>query len=45
MYYGYRRGYYSPWVGYSYATETTVSQYTEGTFNIDIVDARRQQLI
>ena len=44
-YYGYRSGFYSPWAGYGYATETTVSQYTEGTFNIDLVDARRQQLV
>ncbi len=45
VYYGYRRGYYSPWIGYGYATETTVSQYTQGTFNIDVVDAQRKQLI
>ena len=34
-YYGYRGGYYDPWVGYGYGTDTHVSQYTEGTFNID----------
>jgi hypothetical protein len=45
-YYGYRGGYYGGWgVGYGYATETHVSQYTEGTFNIDIVDARKMQLV
>lgn len=45
-YYGYRRGYYGGWgVGYGYATETHVSQYTEGTFNIDLVDARKKQLV
>lgn len=45
-YYGYRGGYYGGWgVGYGYATETNVSQYTEGTFNIDIVDAARKQLV
>jgi hypothetical protein len=45
-YYGYRGGHYSGWgVGYGYATETHVSQYTEGTFNIDIVDARKMQLV
>ena len=39
-------GYYSGWgMGYGYATETHVSQYTEGTFNIDIVDANRMQLV
>ena len=44
-YYGYRGGYYHPWGGYGYATETHVSEYTEGTFNIDIVDRRRMQLV
>jgi hypothetical protein len=44
-YYGYRGGYYSSWGGYGYATETHVSQYTEGTFNIDIIDAKRSQLV
>jgi hypothetical protein len=44
-YYGYRGGYYGAWGGYGYGTETHVSQYTEGTFNIDIVDARRKQLV
>jgi hypothetical protein len=44
-YYGYRGGYYGAWGGYGYGTETHVSQYTEGTFNIDLVDARKHQLI
>ncbi len=44
-YYGYRGGYYNAWGGYGYGTETHVSQYTEGTFNIDLVDARRKQLV
>lgn len=45
-YYGYRGGYYSGWgVGYGYASQTNVSQYTEGTFNIDIVDNARKQLV
>lgn len=44
-YYGYRGGFYDPWYGYGYGTETHVSQYTEGTFNIDIVDARRKRLV
>ena len=43
-YYGYRGG-YSAWGGYGYGTETHVSQYTEGTFNIDIVDNKKHQLI
>jgi hypothetical protein len=33
-YYGYRGGYYGSYGGY----DTTVTQYTEGTLNIDIVD-------
>lgn len=44
-YYGYRGGFYDPWMGYGMATETTVSQYTEGTFNIDLVDAKRKKLV
>lgn len=44
-YYGYRGGYYNPWMGYGYGTETNVSQYTEGTFNIDLVDAREKKLV
>ena len=44
-YYGYRSGFYDPWFGYGYATETHVSQYTEGTFNIDLVDPARKQLV
>jgi hypothetical protein len=46
-YYAYRRGpyRYTGWGGYGYATETHVSEYTEGTFNIDIIDNRRRQLV
>ncbi len=44
-YYGYRGSYYGPWGGYGYGTETHVSQYTEGTFNIDIIDAEKKQLV
>jgi Domain of unknown function (DUF4136) len=44
-YYGYRGSSYGAWGGYGYGTETRVSQYTEGTFNIDIVDAKQQQLV
>ena len=44
-YYGYRGGYYGGWGGYGMATDTHVSQYTEGTFNIDLVDASKKQLI
>jgi hypothetical protein len=44
-YYGYRGGHYGAWGGYGYGTETHVSQYTEGTFNIDLVDAKEQTLV
>lgn len=44
-YYGYRGGYYGAWGGYGYGTETRVSQYTEGTFNIDVIDAKKKQLV
>jgi hypothetical protein len=46
-YYGYRGGAYGygAWGGYGYATETHVSEYTEGTFNIDIIDNKRHQLV
>lgn len=44
-YYGYRGGFYDPWGGYGYGTQTHVSQYTEGTFNIDIIDVKKHQLI
>jgi hypothetical protein len=40
-YYGYRDPYYDPWGGY----ETRVDQYTEGTLNIDFVDAERKALV
>lgn len=40
-FYGWRTGYYGVWGGY----ETRVTQYTEGTLVIDVVDARRSQLV
>lgn len=42
-YYGYRTGIYTAWPLYD--TETRVSTYTEGTLNIDVVDAARRQMI
>jgi hypothetical protein len=42
-YFGYRGGRYNPWIGYS--QETIVSQYTEGTLTIDLVDRTRKQLV
>jgi len=44
-YYGYRRGFYDPWMGYPYGTSTHVSQYTEGTVNVDMVDARAKRMV
>jgi Domain of unknown function (DUF4136) len=40
-YYGYRADYYGVWGGY----ETQITQYTEGTLTVDIVDAARKQLV
>jgi hypothetical protein len=42
-YYGYRGGMYSAWP--MYADQTVVSQYTEGTLNVDVIDAARKQLV
>ena len=43
-YYSYRGRFgYSAWP--SYSTDTIVTQYSEGTLNIDLVDAREKQLV
>ena len=43
-YYGYRRSaFYAPWPTYAY--DTSVDQYTQGTLNVDIVDAARKQMV
>jgi hypothetical protein len=42
-YYGYRYGMYGAWP--MYTDMSTVTQYTEGTLNIDVVDAARRQLV
>lgn len=44
-YYGYRHGYYDPWMSYGYGTSTHVSQYTQGTVNIDIVDMAQKRMV
>lgn len=44
-YYGYRGGMYAPWGGYGYGTTTHVSQYTEGTVNIDMVDIAQKRMV
>lgn len=42
-YYGYRHDLYGTWPGYVPATY--VNQYTEGTLNIDLIDAARKQMV
>jgi len=46
-YYGYRGGRYGTWGGYGggMGYETRVTQYTEGTLNVDLVDNQRDQLV
>lgn len=45
-YYGYRGVYgYNMSYGMGYGSETSISQYTEGTLNIDVVDSAQKQLI
>ena len=44
-YYGYRGGMYDPWGGYGYGTTTHVSQYTEGTVNVDMVDRNQKRMV
>ncbi len=42
-YYGYRGGYYGGWSGYTMAPQ--VIEYTLGILNIDLIDAKRSQLV
>jgi hypothetical protein len=44
-YYGYRRGAYGAWGGYGYGSSTHVSQYTEGTVNVDMVDRAQKRMV
>lgn len=44
-YYGYRRGMYGWGMGVGVAAETDVQSYTEGTLNIDVVDATQKKLL
>jgi hypothetical protein len=41
-YYGYRGGIYGTWPLYR---QTEVDQYRQGTLNVDVVDARRKQMV
>jgi hypothetical protein len=44
-YYGYRHGLYGAWPLYEYDRDVDTVTYPIGTANIDIVDAKRKQLI
>ena len=44
-YYGYRRGAYGAWGGYGYGSSTHVSNYTEGTINVDMVDRAKKSMV
>jgi hypothetical protein len=46
-YYGYRNPFYDPWGGYGIGVgyETRIDQFTEGTLNIDVVDAATKKLV
>jgi hypothetical protein len=44
-YYGYRRGAYGTWGGYGHGTQTHVSNYTEGTINVDMVDRDEKRMV
>jgi len=43
-YYGFRDPFYDTWGGYG-GFETRIDQYTEGTLNIDVVDASSKKLV
>ena len=42
-YYGYRAGIYGPWPGY--VSDPDVMQYTVGVVSIDLIDAKKRQLV
>ncbi len=42
-YYGYRMGFYGPWPGYAFGPD--MIQYTEGVLNVDLIDAKRRQMV
>jgi hypothetical protein len=44
-YYGYRGGRYGAWGGYGYGNSTHVSNYTEGTINVDMVDREQKRMV
>jgi Domain of unknown function (DUF4136) len=44
-YYGYRTGYYGAWPGYSMGSDVYTVNYTQGTLNVDIVDAKTLRMV
>ena len=42
-YYAYRGGFYATWPSWNY--DTYADRYTEGTLNIDLIDAARKRLV
>lgn len=42
-FYGYRAGFYGAWAGYPYDVQTV--NYHDGTLSIDLVDAKKDQLV
>lgn len=42
-YYRYRTGFYTTWP--LYRTDTVVDSYSEGTLNVDVIDAARKQMV
>ncbi len=45
QYYGYRTGFYGAWPGYGMASDVYTVNYTQGTLNIDMIDARHMQMV
>jgi hypothetical protein len=44
-YYGYRTGVYGAWPGYAYGNDVYTVHYTEGTLNIDLIDASTMRMV
>jgi hypothetical protein len=44
-YYGYRTGYYGAWSGYAMSSDVYTVNYTQGTLNVDMIDARTLKMV
>jgi len=42
VYFTYRQGYYTDWNGH---TESALAEYTEGTINVDLIEAKGKRLV